>query len=340
MNRRGRCEALTTELRTYHVRHEAIPARHNQAATAGYGRQTPRTPERQKRTDSSRLGLTRSRNRNNRQWRRRRQTGTEERTRFSSPQPHTQLYTPLFSLIPSSGSHTHTHPSITLPSFHRKTTAPYLPPLSEPQPIGHNINIGPPCITVDPKINPTTLSFLALHQHVMLHIYIAPVLAIEGTHRHPRQCLISNNQILAVWSSILSPLLLLLRLAIRRNDFQAYCMSNSYDQLEQLEHDIELTSSATTSLNKGRVVCEILIDLVNQILEPLQSLYSFGPTLTRSKLTHMKDVILNAELVIRIDTAFGHAELVKWEMIHSLGKCMNFDIETFEAGVMIHKFIF
>ncbi|XP_052117058.1 uncharacterized protein LOC107486904 isoform X2 [Arachis duranensis] len=224
--------------------------------------------------------------------------------------------------------------------------------------------------------------------------------------------------------------------------YHPYSMNNSYDQLEQLEHDAELTDSATTSSNKGRVVCELLIDLVNQIPGPLQSLYSFGPSLTRSKLTHMKDVILNAELVIGIDTVFGrdeapelvihrflldeldtmasdimwrnfnlfvgctdsrhqnklkgflfdcvieylesnccrylecgfklwwtklqqclkskvlaqevkaeierwgsmagmeHDEIIEWEMSYSLGKWIDFDIETFEAGVMIDRCIF
>ncbi|MED6217357.1 hypothetical protein PIB30_016980 [Stylosanthes scabra] len=230
--------------------------------------------------------------------------------------------------------------------------------------------------------------------------------------------------------------------SVSGHSFHPCSMSNSYDQLEQLEHDTELTDSATTSSDKGRVVCEILIDLVNQIPGPLQSLYSFGPSLTRSKLTHMKDVILNAELVIGIDAAFGrdeapelvihrflldeldtmasdtiwrnfnlfvgcaesrqpnklkaflfdcvidylesnccpylecgfklwwtklhqclkakvlaqevkseierwssmagmeHDEIIEWEMSHSLGKWIDFDIETFEAGAMIDRCIF
>ncbi|XP_061349392.1 uncharacterized protein LOC133294682 [Gastrolobium bilobum] len=74
-------------------------------------------------------------------------------------------------------------------------------------------------------------------------------------------------------------------------------LSCSYDQLEQLEHDVELFDSAT-SFNKGKIGCEILAQLVNQIPRILQSLNSFWTRLTESKLTHMKDVILNAELVL------------------------------------------
>ncbi|XP_027350806.1 uncharacterized protein LOC113861902 [Abrus precatorius] len=77
-------------------------------------------------------------------------------------------------------------------------------------------------------------------------------------------------------------------------------MNYSYGQLEQFEHDTELLDSAT-SCNKGRA-SEILTDLVNQIPMTLESLYSFGTQLTRSKLNHMKDILLNAELVLGITT--------------------------------------
>ncbi|KAE9595176.1 hypothetical protein Lal_00009288 [Lupinus albus] len=75
----------------------------------------------------------------------------------------------------------------------------------------------------------------------------------------------------------------------------------SYDQMEHLKYDYEVLDSAT-SFNKPKICAEKLTDLVNQIPKALQSLYSFGTILTTSKLTHMKDVILNAELVLGLST--------------------------------------
>ncbi|OIW06423.1 hypothetical protein TanjilG_05194 [Lupinus angustifolius] len=72
----------------------------------------------------------------------------------------------------------------------------------------------------------------------------------------------------------------------------------SCDKLGQLELDAELLDSATT-FNKGKVGCEILTKLVDQVTTILQSLNFFGTRLTKSKFNHMKDVILNAELVLR-----------------------------------------
>lgn len=68
----------------------------------------------------------------------------------------------------------------------------------------------------------------------------------------------------------------------------------------QLEHDTELSDSAT-SFTKGRIV-EILSDLVSQIPKALESLHTFGSELTISKLNHMKDILLHAELVLGITT--------------------------------------
>ncbi|KAJ1443230.1 DUF3741-associated sequence motif [Sesbania bispinosa] len=89
--------------------------------------------------------------------------------------------------------------------------------------------------------------------------------------------------------------------------FHPDSMNYSHGQLEQLEHDTELVDSAT-SFNKGRIV-EILTDLVNQIPRALQCLYSFGTQLTRSKLNNMKDVLLNAELVLGIATDHNEDEV-------------------------------
>lgn len=68
-------------------------------------------------------------------------------------------------------------------------------------------------------------------------------------------------------------------------------MSSSYDQLE---HDIEVV----TSLNKGKRGSEVLPEIINQTSRILQSLCSFRTRMTISLLTHVKDVILNAELLL------------------------------------------
>ncbi|KAK7340953.1 hypothetical protein VNO77_21672 [Canavalia gladiata] len=80
--------------------------------------------------------------------------------------------------------------------------------------------------------------------------------------------------------------------------FHPESMNHSYGQPEQFEHDTELSDSAT-SFNKVRIG-EILTDLVNQIPRAIESLYSFGTQYTRGKLNHMKDILLNAELVLGI----------------------------------------
>ncbi|KAF7811269.1 uncharacterized protein G2W53_032245 [Senna tora] len=88
------------------------------------------------------------------------------------------------------------------------------------------------------------------------------------------------------------------------HDLQPESMNYSYDQLE---HDAELLDSVT-SLNKRKIVTKVLPEIVNQISRILQSLSSFGARLTRSKLTHVKDVILNAELLLG-STATMHSEV-------------------------------
>ncbi|OIW05504.1 hypothetical protein TanjilG_27634 [Lupinus angustifolius] len=84
--------------------------------------------------------------------------------------------------------------------------------------------------------------------------------------------------------------------------------SSLYNQMEHLKYDYELLDSAT-SFNKHRICCQKLTDLVNQIPKALRSLYSSGTRLTTSKLTHMKDVILNAELVFGLSTNHSDDEL-------------------------------
>ncbi|CAJ1843782.1 unnamed protein product [Sphenostylis stenocarpa] len=80
--------------------------------------------------------------------------------------------------------------------------------------------------------------------------------------------------------------------------FHPDSMNHSY--YGQLEHDTELSDSAT-SFTKGRIG-EILSDLVNQLPRALESLHTFGTVLTISKLNHMKDIFLHAELVLGITT--------------------------------------
>lgn len=59
----------------------------------------------------------------------------------------------------------------------------------------------------------------------------------------------------------------------------------------QLEHDVELLDS-TTSFNKGKVACEKVNELINQIHRILQSLNYFWPRLPENKLTHMQEAKL------------------------------------------------
>ncbi|TKY64796.1 hypothetical protein E2542_SST07647 [Spatholobus suberectus] len=81
--------------------------------------------------------------------------------------------------------------------------------------------------------------------------------------------------------------------------FHPDSMNYSYGQLEQ---DTELSDSAT-SFDRGGRIGEILSDLVvNQIPKALEGLCSFGTKLTRSKLNYVKDILMNAELVLGIAT--------------------------------------
>ncbi|KAK7272967.1 hypothetical protein RIF29_14012 [Crotalaria pallida] len=97
--------------------------------------------------------------------------------------------------------------------------------------------------------------------------------------------------------------------------FHPESSSYSYDQLEQVSHDTELLDSATSlnKGNKGMMHSEKLTDLVNHISKALQSLYSFGSRLTTS--SHMKDVILNAELVLGLTTNHNEDDVVSQLLI-------------------------
>ncbi|KAI9127929.1 hypothetical protein K1719_000922 [Acacia pycnantha] len=78
------------------------------------------------------------------------------------------------------------------------------------------------------------------------------------------------------------------------HDLHIDSMNYSYDRLE---YDSHLLDSVTSS-NKGKMGSELLHVIVDQIPLILQSLSSFGTTMTRNKLDHVKDVILDAELLL------------------------------------------
>lgn len=80
-------------------------------------------------------------------------------------------------------------------------------------------------------------------------------------------------------------------------------MNYSYGQPEQWDHDIELSDSAT-SFNNGMIG-----EILSQIPSALQCLHSFGRQFPRSKVNNVKDVLLNAELVLRIATDHNEGEV-------------------------------
>lgn len=89
--------------------------------------------------------------------------------------------------------------------------------------------------------------------------------------------------------------------------FHPDSMNFSYSLPESSEHDDELLDSAA-SFNKGSIG-QILTVIVNEIPMALQSLYSFGKQCTISKLNNMKDVLLSAELVLRIANDYSEEEI-------------------------------
>ncbi|XP_045793884.1 uncharacterized protein LOC123888768 [Trifolium pratense] len=89
--------------------------------------------------------------------------------------------------------------------------------------------------------------------------------------------------------------------------FHPDSMNFSYSQPEQSEHDDELLDSAA-SFNKGSI-SKILAVIINQIPMALQCLYSFGTQFTRSNFNNMKDVLLNAELVLQISNERSEEEI-------------------------------
>lgn len=111
---------------------------------------------------------------------------------------------------------------------------------------------------------------------------------------------ISKNNILnssVLWANFLLLMLVVFDF-IPGHGFHPDPMNYSY--YGQPEHDTELSDSAT-SFKKGSTG-EMLSDLINQIPRALESLLTLGTELTRSKLGHMKDILLHAELVLGIAT--------------------------------------
>ena len=71
----------------------------------------------------------------------------------------------------------------------------------------------------------------------------------------------------------------------------------SYDRPQSSEADTDILDSAT-SLNKGRIGSEAVVaDLVNYISSVIHAINLAGARLGGNKLTHVKDVILNAEML-------------------------------------------
>ncbi|XP_028779967.1 uncharacterized protein LOC114759469 [Neltuma alba] len=87
------------------------------------------------------------------------------------------------------------------------------------------------------------------------------------------------------------------------HDLHTESMNYSYDQLE---YDSQLVDSVAP-LDKGKIGSELLHVIVNQISMILQSLSSFGITMRRGKPDHVKDVILDAELLFG-STTTTHSE--------------------------------
>ncbi|KAF7819982.1 hypothetical protein G2W53_025437 [Senna tora] len=124
-------------------------------------------------------------------------------------------------------------------------------------------------------------------------------------------------------------------------------MNYSYDQLAHMEYDCELSDSAT-SFNKVKLGREALTDLVSQIIpRVVHSVDSSGSRLTRCRLTHVKDVILNAELLLGNTTMHNevvpHASIVSF-LVDELDTIADFEgfvgCEDFKERKQLKGFLF
>jgi hypothetical protein len=80
-------------------------------------------------------------------------------------------------------------------------------------------------------------------------------------------------------------------------------MDYSCDRLQPLGSNADLLDSAT-SLDNGRTVSELVIDFVRNVSKMLDIINLTGTRLSGSKLTHAKEVILNAELLFGTTTSY------------------------------------
>ncbi|KAI4352210.1 hypothetical protein L6164_006483 [Bauhinia variegata] len=136
--------------------------------------------------------------------------------------------------------------------------------------------------------------------------------------------------------------------------FHPDCMNCCYDQQQQLEPDAELLDSAT-SYNEGkRIGGESLTCLVDNVSGILQSLSFSRVRLTRSKLNYVKDVILDAELLLGDATIRGEDGVphlfVSWFLLDELdtladnATCLDLigvaDLEGSKEGSLLKGFLF
>lgn len=120
------------------------------------------------------------------------------------------------------------------------------------------------------------------------------------------------------------------------------------------EYDGELLDSAT-SYNKGKLGIEAVTDLVSQMAPRLlqRIVDSLGPRMTKSRLSHVKDVILNAELLLGNATTMHidqqvvplppHVSIVCF-LVDELGKVADLEgfmgCEDFKERKQLKEFLF
>lgn len=104
-----------------------------------------------------------------------------------------------------------------------------------------------------------------------------------------------------------------------------HSMDYSYDQSQPLGPDADLLDSAT-SLDKGRTVSEVVIDFVRNVSKMLDIINVTGAGLSGSKLTHAKEVILNAELLFGTATSSHYLDGMKGFLVspHLLDELESF----------------
>lgn len=92
---------------------------------------------------------------------------------------------------------------------------------------------------------------------------------------------------------------------LAEHKLQPESIDYSYDQPQPSEADTDLLDSAT-STNRGRTYNEAVANLVNYISSMLLAINGAGARLCGSKLTHAKEVILNAEMMLDAALANSH----------------------------------